>query len=144
MFRYAYREDLRVLIAVADGTPNDDDDFQRLIDALARVDRDGASQGKATATIVVADGMTQPPSAVWRARIADLRKNVRAPLACVSFVTKSALLRGVGTAIAWLIPSPDNLESHQHATVEEAARWVEATQGTQAAVTLALYQQARA
>jgi hypothetical protein len=84
---------------------------------------------------------TEPPDAFWRRRFAVQRQAMRAPCVFTSIVTTSKVLRGVLTAINWISPAPAHVKSVHHATVDEAAAWIEIVQGCASDKVRALFSQ---
>jgi hypothetical protein len=62
----------------------------------------------------------------------------------MAIVSSSALTRGVMTAMNWVSPPPAHVQMVNHATIEEAAAWVERLQGTPRATVQRMFEEARA
>jgi hypothetical protein len=106
------------------------EDHQRVYDAIAGLDRNGHERGLPIATVFLVSSDNPAPDADWRRRFAEQRKTLSSPRVFMSIVTRSAVMRGVLTAMNWMVPQPRQMTSVTHATFEECAEWVERVQGT--------------
>jgi len=121
-----------VLVVVVTAQPKTDADNEALLAALDKIDREGASQRKPIAVAICVDIAAPAPSAPWRKRFAEHRKAMKSPRVFFSIVAPTAVSRGALTAINWISPPPDHVRVVCHATVTEAANWIELTHGTPA------------
>jgi hypothetical protein len=102
--------------------------------AVAELDRSGRQHAHPIAFVYLVAPDNKPPDAHWRRRFAEQRKAFGSPRVFLSVVTQSAVIRGVLTAMNWIVPQPRIMTSTTHATVEECATWIEQVQGTPRAV----------
>jgi hypothetical protein len=105
-------------------------DHARVFAAIENLDGIGRKQVRPIAMVFVVARGTAAPDAYWRRRFAEQRKSLGSPHVFVSMVTQSAIMRGVLTAMNWIVPEPPHVTSATHATFEESAVWVERQQGT--------------
>jgi hypothetical protein len=138
MIELAYNPSLHLLCARASGGQVADDN-EKLIAAIARLDRDGQVDRQAVAFLLDLAPNVEAPDAYWRRRFAEQRKASAAPRVFNAIVTTSRLLRGVLTAMNWVSPEAAHVKSIHHATWEEAAAWIELVQGTPIAATRSLF-----
>jgi hypothetical protein len=138
MIDLAYNPSLNVLCIRASG-PQVASENEKLMAAVDELDRDGRTQKRPVAFILDLHPGAEPPDAHWRKRFAEQRKNMGAPRVFIAVVTTSRVLRGVMTAMNWISPDPPHVRSVNHATVEEAAAWVELVQGTPVAALRSLF-----
>jgi hypothetical protein len=138
MIELAYNRSLHLLCARAGGgqVPADN---ERLIAAVAQLDRDGQADRQAVAFLLDLAPDAEAPDAYWRRRFAEQRKAAAAPRVFNAVVTTSRLLRGVLTAMNWVSPEPAHVKSVHHATWDEAAAWIELVQGTPVGATRSLF-----
>jgi hypothetical protein len=106
------------------------EDHQRVYDAITALDQKGHERGHPIAMVFLVSSDNPAPDADWRRRFAEQRKSLSSPRVFVSIVTRSAVMRGVLTAMNWMVPQPRHMTSLMHATFEECAAWVERVQGT--------------
>jgi hypothetical protein len=132
MVEISYSELFHVLCSRTSGT-NQPADHEKLIAAIDELDRNGRAKTHPIAFVLDIAPDTQPPDAYWRKRFAEQRKGFKAPKVFTSVITTSTILRGVLTAMNWVSPDPPHVKSVHHATFDEAAAWIQATQGTSAA-----------
>jgi hypothetical protein len=125
----AYDPTLHVFCARVSGTQTQGDN-EKLLAAVDELDRNGSAQKRRVAFILDLAPGVEPPSPHWRRRFAEQRKGMRSPAVFIAIVTTSRVLRGVLTAMNWISPEAAHVKSEHHATWEEAAAWVERSQGT--------------
>jgi hypothetical protein len=102
--------------------------------AIAALDRSGREHAHPIAFVYLVAPDNKPPDAHWRRRFAEQRKAFGSPRVFLSIVTESAVMRGVLTAMNWIVPQPRMMTSTTHATFEECATWIQQVQGTPRAV----------
>lgn len=102
--------------------------------AIAALDRSGRDHGRPIAFVFLVAADNSAPDAHWRRRFAEQRKTLGSPRVFLTIVTQSAVMRGVLTAMNWIVPQPRMMTSTTHATFEECAAWIEQVQGTPRAV----------
>jgi hypothetical protein len=132
MVELSYSESFHVLCARASGT-NQAADHQKLLAAVDELDRNGRAKAHPIAFVLDLAPDCQPPDAYWRKRFAEQRKGFKAPKVFTAVITTSTILRGVLTAMNWVSADPPHVRSVHHATFDEAAAWIQATQGTSVA-----------
>ncbi len=131
-----------VMLASMAGT-HAPEDHARVYDAIEKLDRSGRESGHAIALVFVVARDNVSPDAHWRRRFAEQRKTLGSPHIYLSVVTESPIVRGVLTAISWIVPEPANMTSDTHATFDASAEWIERHQGTARAVLRSLLDTAR-
>jgi hypothetical protein len=102
--------------------------------AIAELDRSGHEHARPIAFVYLVAEDNKAPDAHWRRRFAEQRRAFRSPRVFLSIVTQSAVMRGVLTAMNWIVPQPRIMTSTTHATFAECAAWIEQVQGTPRAV----------
>jgi hypothetical protein len=138
MIAIAYEASLHVLCVRSSG-PQVYAENEKLVTALAELDRNGRSAKHVVAFILDLAPGFEPPDAYWRRRFAEQRKGLEAPGVFIAIVTTSRVMRGVLTAMNWISPEGPHVKSVQHATLEEAAAWVERMQGTSVAAIRSMF-----
>src|SRR5689334_8294586 len=79
--------------------------------------------------ILVVEQPKERPDARWRARLAQVRAQLKTPRPYGALVTDSLMIRGVLRVVQWLTPPPPKLALTVHDTFESAARWAESLIG---------------
>jgi hypothetical protein len=102
--------------------------------AIAELDRGGREHAHPIAFVYLVAPDNSAPDAHWRRRFAEQRRTFGSPRVFLSIVTQSAVIRGVLTAMNWIVPQPRMMTSTTHRTFEECATWIEQVQGTPRAV----------
>ena len=143
MFSLVYDEVRHVLVGFAAPGARTDADYERTLAAVAKLDRDGKAANKPTAFVLVVDTNSERPPPKWRRRLAEQRSELTSPRVLMAIVSPSALTRGVMTAMNWVSPPPAHVQMVNHATIEEAAAWVERLQGTPHATVQRMFEEAR-
>lgn len=138
MIELAYNPSLHLLCARVSGGQVAAEN-ERLIAAVAELDRGGQADNRAVAFLLDLAPDAEAPDAYWRRRFAEQRKASAAPRVFNGIVTTSRLLRGVLTAMNWISPEAPHVTSVHHAKWEEAAAWIELVQGTPIAATRKLF-----
>lgn len=138
MIRLAYEPFAHLLCAVASGERSGAEN-EKLIAAIDELDRHGVAHEHAVAFALELSARSTPPDAHWRQRFAMQRQGMKAPRVFTSIITTSQVLRGVLTAMNWISPTPPHVKSVHHATIDEAAAWIEIVQGTRAEKTRSLF-----
>jgi hypothetical protein len=109
-------------------------EHERVYAAIAELDRSGHGRNAPIGFVYLVGRDNPAPDAHWRRRFAEQRKTFASPRVYLSIVTQSALMRGVLTAMNWVVPEPRNMTSVTHSTFEDCATWIERVQGTPRAV----------
>ncbi len=130
-------------IMTVDPRYDEDLDHEGYVEACLPPDATPEELSRPRAVILVLDSRCPPPSAKWRKKIADLRNDQ--PYAHYGFalITKSAVLRGVLTAINWISRASPRFDTAPFATFDEGAMWLERHWKHSAPVLNKLYQKAR-
>jgi hypothetical protein len=118
-------------------------EHQRVHAAIETLDRGGRERAHPIAMIFIVASDNPAPDADWRRRFAVQRKGLGSPGVFVSIVTRSPIMRGVLTAMNWIVPQPPHVTTLTHATFEECAAWVERKQGSPRVVLQRLRDDAR-
>jgi hypothetical protein len=143
MFSLSYDAVRHVLVGFAAPGARADADYQRILAAVDKLDRDGKLANVPIAFVLVVDADSERPPPKWRRRLAEQRKDLTSPRVLMAIVSPSALTRGVMTAMNWISPPPAHVQMVNHATIEEAATWVEHLQGTPRATVQRMFEDVR-
>ncbi len=143
MFSLTYDASRLILVGFAAPGARTDADYQRVLAGIQELDREGKAAGKPVAFVLVVDADSQRPPPMWRRRLAEQRRGLGSPRVLMAIVSPSALTRGVMTAMNWISPPPSNVQMVNHATIEDAAAWVEPLQGTPRATIERMFEEAR-
>jgi hypothetical protein len=144
MFSLRYDAVRHLLVGFAAPGARTDADYERTLAAVEKLDRDGKVVNKPVAFVLVVDADSERPPPKWRRRLAEQRRELTSPRVLMAIVSSSALTRGIMTAMNWVSPPPAHVQMVNHATVEEAAAWVERLQGTPRATVQRMFEEARA
>ncbi len=144
MFSLSYDAVRHVLVGFAAPGVRTDADYERTLAAVEKLDRDGKLANKPVAFVLVVDADSERPPPMWRRRLAEQRRELTSPRVLMAIVSPFALTRGVMTAMNWVSPPPAHVQMVNHATLEEAAAWIERLQGTPRATVQRLFEEARA
>jgi hypothetical protein len=106
MYVHAIDESSATLLGIFTGA-KEPDDIERNAHSMQRVDRIAQAQGRGALFVVVPDPEYAMPTSRDRQRFADIKDSCRATPSLFILVTRSALLRGVITAVSWLSPSDE-------------------------------------
>jgi hypothetical protein len=144
MFSLSYDERLHVLVGFAGPGARADADYERVVTSIAKLDEDGARAKARVAFVLVIDAGSEAPPPVWRKRLAEQRKTFKSPAVFMAIVSPSALTRGVLTAMNWISPPPEHVQTANPGTIGEAAVWVERQQGTTRGIVQRMAEETRA
>jgi hypothetical protein len=126
MYTRAYDRERGLLFGLWSGPANTDDDFERAAADVLLLDREGEGQPEGVLHIAETDPDNPVPTAAQRRRLssaAEVLCHVRVYYFCM--VTRSALVRGVITALGWFASSRGDRRNGCRATFEEAVTWAE-------------------
>jgi hypothetical protein len=144
MFSLNYDAVHHLLVGFAAPGTRTDADYERTLAAIQKLDRYGKLANKPVAFVLVVDADSQRPPANWRRRLAEQRRELTSPKVLMAIVSPSTLTRGVMTAMNWVSPPPAHVQMVNHATIGEAAAWVERQQGTPRTTVQRMFEEARA
>jgi hypothetical protein len=119
-----------------------DADLGTMIRGIERCAADVHARPGSTATNIVIVETDNAPNAAQRRRIADAA--ARIVRTREAFITSSAVVRGVLTAIHWLSPSDDRRVRRNFATYHEARTWLVAESRLPVEIFDALHRDVRA
>jgi hypothetical protein len=142
MFSFTYDPGKHVLVVYANAQSKSDADHEELYRYVDRLDLNGHNAKSPIALVLAIDNDSPSPSASWRRRYAEQRKNMKSPRAFITVVTTSAVARGVLTAINWISPDPAHVRTVTHSTIDEAATWIELTHGIPGAALCRMHEEA--
>jgi hypothetical protein len=125
MFSLNYDGVRHVLVGYAGPGARADAEYERILEAIEKLDRDGKLANKTVAFVLVIDAQSEAPPPKYRRRLAEQRRELTSPQVLMAIVSPSALTRGVLTAMNWVSPPPAHVKMANPATIEEAAAWVE-------------------
>jgi hypothetical protein len=133
-----------VMVGVFSGSSETDEGWTRCIESVRAADDAALARGVPLVRILVSRAGRPRPPPVWRKRMAKGQSSVRSPLYSFAFVAPNALIRGVFTAISWMVkpPSPGHVTAAV-ATFADAATWVRKVTGRPYPKIEALYDAAR-
>ncbi len=140
MFTYAYDEKACAAVFLFTGDTNDDEDFERYIEAVDELDRLANGRPEAAVVTFVERG-NPPPNAKWRQKIGE-RSRLLKTRAVAVLVSESPMIRGVMTVLNWIAPKRFE-DQTTLATWEEAITWVEARRGSRRLVLNVLLREAQ-
>jgi hypothetical protein len=135
--------DVHVLLLLIAGRQTSAD-HERVHAEIAKLDRIAHDRGGPMGLMFVLAADAPAPDAYWRRRFAEQRRACVSPHVFMSLITESAVIRGVITAMNWVVPEPPHWTTATHATVEESATWIERKHGAPQAALRRLYDDARA
>jgi hypothetical protein len=144
MFSLNYDPARHALVGYAAPGARTDADYERTLAAVEKLDRDGKLANKPVAFVLVVAADSDRPAPKWRRRLAEQRKGLTSPRVLMAIVSPSTLTRGIMTAMNWVSPPPAHVQMVNHATLEEAAEWIERLQGTPRPTVLRMFEEARA
>jgi hypothetical protein len=129
-------------LVVLDSLPKSDDaDYERAVAAVAKLAEESNAAGQLATFLMIVDDGAQAPSADWRRRFADAELAFR-KLDMV-FVTRSAIARGVITAVRWLAGPRDGVWHQTQETVPGAIALLEKRRGARLPHLTALHEDCR-
>jgi hypothetical protein len=126
MYAKAYSANPAMLVLTFAGTSTTSADYEEIVQSIEQLHRD-ASGRLAVAVIVVPKGHAAP-NAHWRSRFADANRN-RSGRYLLALVTESPLIRGVFTAVNWLMADKRNYHGYAVASFDEAITTFEKLEG---------------
>jgi hypothetical protein len=142
MYASVAAESGSVLVGVYNG-PDTDADHERAIASIVSADAAAVARDEPVVCILVTQRDSASPAPVWRKRMADANRNMRAKAYYFVLVSPNGLLRGVLTAINWLNDVPSHHHFESTATFEEAVKWVRKQTGDSYPMLESLYERAR-
>jgi hypothetical protein len=102
-----------------------DAEWQVMYDDVTRMMEDAIRAKQDFILVSISNTNAERPNASWRRKFAELRtKNDQLPRALSVIVTSSLLLRGVMTAINWVIPAKAKEKTIAVDTFEEGLVWL--------------------
>jgi hypothetical protein len=125
MFVACTDETAGVMVGMYCGTETDDEGHARCVASVGASDAAAAAKGLASVCIIVTQYDTPPPPPIWRQRMADSNKELRAKHHYFALVCPNPLQRGVLTAILWLTGAPKNHRYAAFATFADAVAWTQ-------------------
>jgi hypothetical protein len=146
MYAHEYEADSEaaLLVGIYSGGRQSDADHELALDTHLNADRDATARGLTSVYILVVDPKTESPSARWRQRMAQTNKAMKASRYYFGFVSPSAIIRGVFTAITWLTGSRPGYHAAAFETFGEACAWARTMTGQKHPQLERLYERARA
>jgi hypothetical protein len=124
MYFSQYDPNQATLLGVTTGKFSDQD-CQKICDDITRLTAESHQAHKDLIIFIIAQPDTERPNATQRRMLGDLRKTSNAPYAAHSvLVTPSLLLRGIITALHWIIPARGNEKTVAFNTFGEAHVWL--------------------
>lgn len=129
VFSYSADETSCTAVAVWSGA-SEDVDYATAIELLEQMDRAAVSRGAALVQMVYIAPGYKPPSPVWRKRISEVNAKLQTSQYCFALVTESAVIRGIYTAVRWLIGARTGHASGAFRTFDQAADWVRHATGS--------------
>jgi hypothetical protein len=143
MFSLRYDAVSHTLVGFAAPGARTDADYERTLAAVEKLDQDGTLANKPVAFVLVVDADSERPTPKWRRRLAEQRRKLTSPRVLMAIVSSSTLTRGIMTAMNWVSPPPAHVQMVNHATIEEAAAWIERLLGTPRATVQRMFEEAR-
>ena len=126
MYTRAYDKSQHLMVTLFSGASNVYDDFVRAAEDTVAVDADAAGFSAGVIHITEIEPGNPTPDAKCRKVLEDaVNRSNRAPKYVVCFITSSAIVRGVLTALRWFQPSTAPHLPHAFARFEEAIMFAE-------------------
>lgn len=113
-----------VIISVYGTGPHSEEEYERAMRDVERVDAHVASNGGALVHFVIEERGSEQPPAKWRRRFAEQIETVNAMPYYFVFVSESALLRGAFTAVNWLRRERPGHHLHAFSSFASACAWL--------------------
>jgi hypothetical protein len=143
VFSFAKDDAAGVLVGVYSGAQMSDADYERCIGAIEASDHAAVVRSSGHVCILVTDDDTPRPSPSWRQRMAASNNSLRADTCYFAGVSPSVMIRGVFTAISWLMHSRAGRTFVAWSTFAEAAAGARKTTGRPLPNLEALYAEAK-
>ncbi len=126
MYIREYDREQSLLFGLWTGPSNTDEDYDRAASDVLLLDREGEGRPDGVVHIAEADPENPVPTPAQRKRLTSAAEAAnRAKVYYFCMVTRSALVRGVITAIGWFAPPRGTHRNGCRATFDEAVAWVE-------------------
>jgi hypothetical protein len=129
MYTFCDNEALGLIVGVYSGGVTADADYMRCIESIASADKAAVRAGVPLACVLVTDENTRQPSVLWRKRMADANNAIESERYYFALVTSSFLIRGVMTAIGWLVRPRPHHETGAFDSLESAGAWLQSKTG---------------
>jgi hypothetical protein len=126
VYSKACSADPAMLVITFAGSNTSDAEYGEVVQALQQLHRD-ADGRVALAIVVVANGHAAP-NAYWRGRFAAVEQS-RTGRHLFALVTESPLIRGVFTAVSWLMPEKTNYHGYAVSSFDAAVAAFEKMEG---------------
>jgi hypothetical protein len=128
---YAYSADgtSGVSVGIWSGIKQSDADYVRAIANLTSADRAAAERSITLIHVVLVGAECEQPSANWRRRMSEANKALHASRYYFAFVTPSPVIRGIFTAVRWLIGAREGHYAQTFPTFEAACDWIRSNAG---------------
>jgi hypothetical protein len=131
-----------ILVALHVGDALTDGELEAMLAAIARMAAAVEERADAIATSVVIVETDHAPTATQRRRIAEAAQKVKRSREAM--ITKSAIVRGVMTAIRWIARADENRLQGTFPTYADARAWLQANTSHPLEVFDALHRDVRA
>ena len=123
MYCSVYQPSQTTLLCLSEGTLSDAD-WQRIYNDVVRLLQDSKQAQRDMLMVAIAHN-TERPNATWRRKLAELRnQNQQIPRILSVIVTPSLLLRGIITAMNWIVPAKPTEQTIAADNFEEAHAWL--------------------
>lgn len=143
VFSFAKDDAAGVLVGIFSGTEVADQEYQRCIDAVEASDHAAVVRGQGHVVVLVTDHDTPRPPPSWRQRMAASNNSLRADTCYFAVVSPSLMIRGVFTAISWLMHNRAGRTFVAWSTFAEAAEGARKQTGKPLPQLEALYAEAQ-
>jgi hypothetical protein len=107
-----------------------DSDFEAGISQLQKLDRLATSRGMVGIMFSVVESNYKPPPAIWRQRMSEVNRELSCSHYYFALITQSLLVRGVFTAVRWLVGPRQGHHSGAFRNFDEAADWIRKSTGS--------------
>jgi hypothetical protein len=142
MFASGADEGVGLLVGVYRGATTEEEDYVRCLASIAASDVNAARRGLSYTCVLVTDGDTPPPPAVWRQRMANATNAFSARNYYFALVSPKVVIRGVFTAVTWLTRGRPGQHLAAFADLGQATAWVQTHAGHTPIAIRRLYEQA--
>lgn len=141
MYTVAHSTDPPAMVILFAGRDSTEAEYEGVVQAWERLYRD--ANGRPAVGVVVVPIDHAQPNAYWRRRFAEVHGKETGPMQ-VGVVTESALIRGVITAVNWLMHARPNYRASAFDSVDAAAKKLGSVEGVGPDTLVSLFKAAQA
>jgi hypothetical protein len=124
MYFSVYQPSQTTLLTLSGGKLSEAD-WQQLYEDVLCLMKDSRQARRTMMMIAISQNDAERPNATWRRRFAELRnQSQQIPSVLTAIVTQSLLIRGIITAINWIVPAKPTEHTIAVNSFEEAHVWL--------------------